>query len=330
MTEHAPVLVTGGAGFIGSTLCRLLLQAGRRVRVLDAFHYGGASLLPLLNDPNFELLQGDIRDRKAVDRALHGVAAVVHLAALVGDKLCDQNREAAVAINYHATRDLVAACLRQRVGRFVFASTSSNYGVMDTSRAADETAELHPVSLYAETKVDCEKFLLELREPRLAPVLFRFSSGFGVSGRIRFDLTVNSFAYEAWRDNEIVVFAANTWRPYMHVYDLARCLMIGLAAPAGKVAGQVFNAGGDELNHPKSEIAALIKAARPGIAVSTIEKKDLRTYRLSFEKIRRVLRFRPARTVADGIAELLQAFDAGMVSNEYFLDNGLERIKTIR
>jgi len=324
------VVVTGGAGYIGSSLCPLLLRQGYRVRVIDSLLYGRDTVLKLVTHSRFELVEGDVRDRKKVRECLRGAHAVVHLAALVGDKLCDKNRATAIAINYDATRDLVSSCLREGVKRFVFSSTSSNYGVMDTSRPATEESVLNPVSLYAETKVDCEKHILEVKEKGFSPVIFRFASGFGVSGRIRFDLTVNSFSYEAWRDNEIIVFAANTWRPYIHVHDMARVLRLGVAAPDAKVKKQVFNAGADIMNYMKSDIALMLKDNVPGLKVSSIEKKDNRTYRLDFSKIRKTLKFRPTRSIADGIQGLLETFRAGLVSNEYFLDNSLERIKIIK
>ena len=191
MPEPETILVTGGAGYIGSVLVQLLLQRGSRVRVLDNLRWGGESLLSAMNRDGFELQHGDIRNRAGLKRALQGVRAVIHLAAIVGDPACRAEPELARETNLHASVELFDASVRQGIERFVSVSTCSNYGRMaDPTIACGEDAELRPVSLYAELKVQFERYLLESTAPICATSL-RFATAYGLSPRMRFDLTVN-------------------------------------------------------------------------------------------------------------------------------------------
>ena len=214
------ILVTGGAGYIGSSLVPVLLAGGHRVRVFDSLLHGGESMLGFWLHPAFELIHGDIRDRDAVRAAVAGMDGVVHLAAIVGDPACARQPDQAREVNLDASISLVEECHRSNVSRFIFASTCSNYGRMsDPSGYVDETSELRPVSLYAETKVAIERMLLQNKGP-FAPTLMRFATIFGVSPRMRFDLTVNEFTMEMITKNHLVVFGEQFWRLYC---ALARC-----------------------------------------------------------------------------------------------------------
>jgi nucleoside-diphosphate-sugar epimerase len=310
------VLVTGGAGYIGSTLVGLLLNAGRRVRVLDSLLFGGESLLAYWADPAFELHRGDIRDSSVVRSAVVGVDAVVHLAAIVGDPACARQPDEAESVNTRGSHLVFEESRAAGVSRFVFASTCSNYGKMSQADVlVDEASALRPVSLYARTKVAFERFLLA-QPPNARPAVtcLRFATVFGVAPRMRFDLTVNQFTAEALTEGRVVVFGQQFWRPYVHVRDAARAIGTVLEAPPDSVAGQVFNVGSSEQNFRKQDIAARVAAALPGTIIEYVERdEDPRDYRVSFARIERILDFRVTRTLDQGINEVAALIRAGLV-----------------
>jgi nucleoside-diphosphate-sugar epimerase len=315
------VLVTGGAGYVGSTLVPMLLAAGGdRVRVVDALLHGGESLLGCVGHPAFEFVRGDLTEIGVVTRAVSGMDAVVHLAAIVGDPACARQPERARAVNLEASRALLEAARAAGVKRFIFASTCSNYGRMkDPSSYVDEASELAPVSLYAETKVAFERTLLAERGLCATPL--RFATVYGVSPRMRFDLTVNEFTMEMLTKGRLVVFGEQFWRPYIHVRDAARALATVLAAEEGTVAGQVFNVGATAENYRKKDLVEMIRPHAPNAVIEFVHREeDPRDYRVSFERIRGDLGFRTTRTVAEGIAEV-----AGLVRSQVIADFGASR-----
>lgn len=308
------VLVTGAAGYLGSTLCAQLLGLGHSVRGVDSFLHGGRSLLGLWSEPKFELRKADIRDVDAVRRALHGIEAVVHLAAIVGDPACAREPAVARAVNLDASLTLAEEARRKGARRFVFASTCSNYGRMaDPSAMVDETSELRPVSLYAETKVAVERALIdEARFPGLCATALRLSTLFGVSARMRFDLTVNEFVMQLLTKRKLVVFGEQFWRPYVHVADAARAIALTLSAPDDVVGGQVFNVGADDQNHTKRDLIKLMAPLAPDARIELVHKaEDPRDYRVCFAKIRGRLGFIPAIGVPAGILELARLVESG-------------------
>ena len=314
------VLVTGGAGYIGSVVVRLLLGEGYQVRVLDSLMYGGQALLALYHDDKFDFVRGDTRSADVVNNALDGIDAVVHLAAIVGDPACAQQPELARETNLDASLQLFERSQRRGVNRFIFASTCSNYGKMgDPSQYVTEGSELHPLSLYAETKVAVEKALLDAPVHNTPAVtVLRFATVFGLSPRMRFDLTVNEFTMELLTKRKLVVYGEQFWRPYIHVRDAARAIVMTLNAPLEKVCGQVFNVGDTTQNYQKGQLVDLI-CAQLGeeIEIEHIHKKeeDPRDYRVSFEKIRQELGFRVTRSIDDGIREIIDAIDQGVITD---------------
>jgi nucleoside-diphosphate-sugar epimerase len=311
------VLVTGGAGYVGSTLVPRLLEQGHAVRVLDNLTHGGAPLLPVWAHPEFSFHHGDLTDAAARRRALEGVEAVVHLAAIVGDPACAREPEKARRINLEASLALLSEARAGGVRRFVFASTCSNYGRMeDPESYVHEESPLSPISLYAETKVAVEKALLEAAGNGFCPTPLRFATVFGVSPRMRFDLTVNEFTMEMVARGKLVVFGEQFWRPYIHVADAARGIAQVLAAPAERVAGRVFNVGDTAENYRKQDLVSLIKREAPGAVVEYVQKQeDPRDYRVSFTRISRELSFKVTRTVPDGIAEVARLVRDGVIRN---------------
>ncbi len=309
------ILVTGGAGYVGSTLVRHLLAAGARVRVLDRLKFGGESLLSLLPRPRFELVPGDVRDEAAVAAALEGVDAVVHLAAIVGDPACAREPEEATAVNRDASIRLHELACAAGAARFVFASTCSNYGKMpDPDQPVDERSALRPISLYARTKVAVEEHLLGCdRDCAAQPTCLRLSTVHGLSPRMRFDLTVNEFTRDLALGRELVIFGRQFWRPYCHVADVARAVSLVLTADPATVGFEVFNVGSDGENYTKQAIVDQVLERFPGSAVRYVERdEDPRDYRVSFAKIEQHLDFRPTKTVADGIAEIAATVQQGL------------------
>jgi nucleoside-diphosphate-sugar epimerase len=312
------VLITGGAGYIGSTLAPILLAAGHQVRVLDLLAYGGESLLGVWCHPGFEFVRGDIRDPTTVRTAVSDREAVVHLAALVGDPACARHPDLARATNLDASLALIEESRRAGVVRFIFASTCSNYGKMkDPSQFVDEESELRPVSLYAETKVAVEMALLRSGHNNgWCPTPLRFSTVYGVSPRMRFDLTVNEFTMEMLTKKHLKVFGEQFWRPYVHVCDAARAIQLVLGSPERGVAGCVFNVGATDQNFQKKQIVDMIRPYAPDALVEFVHKsEDPRDYRVSSARITKQLGFRTTRTVPEGIAEVARLVKENVVGN---------------
>jgi nucleoside-diphosphate-sugar epimerase len=311
------ILVTGGAGYLGSVLCERLLRSGHAVRAFDALLHGGRSLLGLAGREGFEFVRGDVRDGGALRAALDGVDAVVHLAAIVGDPACAKEPELARAVNLDASLALFEAARDAGASRFAFASTCSNYGRMvDTSVLATESHELRPVSLYAETKVGVEQTLLAAPAQPISATVLRLSTLYGLSPRMRFDLTVNEFVKELVVHRKLVVFGEQFWRPYVHVVDAARAFQTVLEAPAERVAGQVFNVGDTRENYRKADLLELMAERIPGADVQRVHKtEDPRDYRVSFERIRERLGFAVTKRVPDGIEEIATALETGLVGD---------------
>jgi nucleoside-diphosphate-sugar epimerase len=311
------VLITGGAGYVGSTLAPLLLGAGHKVRVLDRLSYGGESLLGVWSHPDFEFAHGDVRDRETLRQAVSECDAVVHLAATVGDPACAREPETARAVNLDASMNLIEESRRAGVQRFVFASTCSNYGKMkDPSKFVNEESELQPVSLYAETKVAVEKCLLASAGDGWCPTPLRFATVFGVSPRMRFDLTVNEFTMEMITKKHLIVFGEQFWRPYVHVFDAARGIALILGAPPQAVAGRVFNVGSTDQNLQKQQIVELIRPLAPEAKIEFVHKsEDPRDYRVSFDRIHGELGYHTTRSVVEGIVEVAKLVRTGAISN---------------
>ena len=314
------VLVTGGAGYVGSTVVGQLLAASVPVRVLDSLAVGdGSSLLHVWGSSSFDFVRGDVRDEAVRSAALEDVDAVVHLAAIVGDPACSRDPERAREVNLDATRALLEECRQRDVSRFVFASTCSNYGKMvETDAVATEEWELRPVSLYAETKVAAELDILAANRAGFSTTCLRFATVYGVSPRMRFDLTVNEFARDALLSGELVVYGEQFWRPYVHVGDAARAIVSVLAASVDDVGGEVFNVGSASQNLRKQDLVELLRGRLPETTVErVVQAEDPRDYRVSFSKIQNRLGYETARTVLQGIDEVLALLGSGAIADPF-------------
>jgi nucleoside-diphosphate-sugar epimerase len=312
------ILVTGGAGYIGSVLTRQLLDKGYKVRVIDSLMYGGEPIIDLLNLPDFEFVKGDVRNEADVRKAMEGIDCVAHLAAIVGDPACAQNPELAKTTNIKGSEMLYKVANEMGASKFVFASTCSNYGKMDDpDQFVTEESTLAPVSLYAETKVAVEQFLLsQPQSNNCKPTCLRFSTVYGLSLRPRFDLTVNEFAKELALGRELVIFGEQFWRPYCHVYDLARSVVSVIEAPAELVSFDVFNVGDTSENYQKKMIVDEVVKLIPDAKIKYVSKnEDPRDYRVAFEKIKNKLGFELMFKVPDGIRQIKKVLDDGFILN---------------
>jgi nucleoside-diphosphate-sugar epimerase len=314
------VLVTGGAGYIGSVLVRQLLKKNYAIRVLDSLKFGGDALYDVMLHPNFEFLKGDIRNEKDIDKALEGIDAIVHLAAIVGDPACKKFSEEANQTNWDASVSLFKKAEKAGVKRFVFASTCSNYGKMaNTDAFVTETSELRPVSLYAELKVKFEKFLLEEnRDSNTCNTCLRFSTVYGYSPRMRFDLTVNEFTRNATINGEQEIWGAQFWRPYCHVDDLARSVLLVLESDEKKVRANVFNVGNIDENYQKGMIIEEVCKVVPNVKVNFVQSsEDPRDYRVNFDKIKNELGFTITKKVPDGVKEIYSIVKTGIIADPF-------------
>jgi nucleoside-diphosphate-sugar epimerase len=313
------ILVTGGAGYVGSVVVDELLANGHAVRAFDSLLHGSVpSLLQSWGDDRFQFVRGDVRDATARRQALADVEAVLHLAAVVGDPACSREPDAAREVNVEGTRGLLDDAEAAGVERCVIASTCSNYGKMaDNDLYATEEFELRPVSLYAETKVAAELDALA-RADDLATCCLRFATVYGVSPRMRFDLTVNEFTREVALGKELVVFGEQFWRPYVHVRDAARAACLTLSAPLERIRGEVFNVGSTDENYRKLDIVELLKQRDPAAKISFVHKdEDPRDYRVSFEKVKEGLGFKTERSVETGIDEIISLLESGLLVDAY-------------
>lgn len=333
------VLVVGGAGYLGSVLSQLLLDRGYVVRVLDILLFGKDHLRDLEKNKNFQLIRGDIRDISVLNQALDGVDAVIDLAAIVGDPAGKKSPKDTVEVNYLATTSLAMACKYHQINRFIYASTCSVYGISDDKAA--ESSPLHPVSLYARTKIESEKGILSLADENFTPIILRMSTLYGLSPRMRFDLVVNTFSKKATVDKKIEVFGGKQWRPLLHVKDAAMAYVCCLETPMSKLKRMdslIFNVGSDKQNYSIEQLAKMVRRTIPKTIITVKEQKDdqgsidRRTYKVSFEKIRK-LGFQAKQKIIPSIKEIHRAIVSKNIENVedrryYNADQDQEKIET--
>jgi nucleoside-diphosphate-sugar epimerase len=314
------ILVTGGAGYIGSVLVRILLDKGYSVRAMDSLKFGGDALYDVAQHPRFEFFKGDIRNAADVEKALEGISDVAHLAAIVGDPACSKFADEARETNWDGSVALFEAAEKAGVERFVFASTCSNYGKMaDPDVFLNEESELRPVSLYAELKVKFEQYLTnDRKDSRMCATALRFSTVYGFSPRMRFDLTVNEFTRNVCLSGEQEIWGPQFWRPYCHVDDLARAVMLVMESPEEKVRANVFNVGDTSENYSKRMLMEAIQVQLPEVKAIYVEKtEDPRDYRVNFDKIQQQLGFTITKRVPDGIREIIKLMQSGLITDTH-------------
>ncbi len=307
------VLVVGGAGFLGSVLVARLLERGYRVRVLDSLLYGRRSMDPYLENPDFELIEGDMRDISVVAAAIKRVNAVINLAAIVGDPACKASPSTTIETNYLANKALAEACKYNQINRFIFASTCSVYGCSD--KPVNEASNLNPLSLYTRSKIHSEEGILSLEDENFSPTILRMATLYGYSSRMRFDLVLNTMTKDAFRDGRIVVHGGGTqWRPLLEVGDAANAYIQCLEAPLNHVKGEIFNLGSKQQNCQIIDVAWRVQKQFEDVeVVLESELYDARDYFVSFDKIKDNLGFRPAATLEAAISRIKDALEAGEI-----------------
>jgi nucleoside-diphosphate-sugar epimerase len=308
MAQGFSILVTGGAGYLGSILVPRLLEEGHRVTVFDNFMFGQVPLAHLCANPNFEIVRGDVRDHEKLVGLATKADLVIPLAALVGAPLCARDPESAKAVN----RDALATMLQRlsKDQRVIYPTTNSGYGIGEPGKVCTEETPLRPISLYGRTKSDAEKAVLDFG----SAVAFRLATVFGMSPRMRLDLLVNDFVYRAVTDRAVVLFEAHFMRNYIHIRDVASAFVHAIEN-FERLRGEVFNVGLSDTNEvkanlSKAELCERIKLQVPDfyyVEAAIGEDPDKRDYIVSNEKIERT-GFRPRYSIDDGIAELAKGY----------------------
>ncbi len=329
MSADRHIVVTGAAGYIGSLLVSELLREGYYVTGIDSLLFGGEALVPFLHHPGFHFVKGDVTEPRSIKDAVRdelGSAgkwprpeAIVHMAAIVGFPACQAvGKQVAWRYNVDATKLVFEQACDLGIPRFVFSSTYSNYGLTVDGRPVTEESSLNPQSLYAETKIAAEQYLLAQKFEGCAPLLFRFATLYGISPRTRFDLIVNQFVLDAYTKRHLLIYQRGYSRSFVHVRDVVRGIMLGLNAAEEKVRGQVYNLGAENGNYTKDQIVNLVLKRMPE---TLVEYKDLtfggdmRDITVSFAKVKQELGFETTLNVDDGIRDLLFALKSGLIRN---------------
>ena len=315
MTDGYPksVLVTGGAGYVGSALVPVLLQQGYKVKVLDLYLYGEDVLSVVRGNPNLEEIKGDIRDRQLLAKGLPGCDSVIHLACISNDPSFELDPELGKSINYDAFIDLVAVAKDAGVKRFIYASSSSVYGIKEEAEVTEDLA-LEPLTDYSKYKALCEEVLLRERAPGFTVLVLRPSTVCGYSPRMRLDLTVNILTNHAINNGVIKVFGGEQMRPNIHIGDMVRVYEEALQWPAAAIDGKIYNVGYQ--NHKVRDIADMVReVVGSQVRIETVPTDDHRSYHVSSERIRREQGFVASRSVADAARDLQNAFTENRIPN---------------
>ncbi len=325
------VLVTGGAGYVGAVLIPKLLKNKFKVTVIDTYIYGENVFNEFKNHPHLKQVKGDIRNKHLIKNELQNVDAVIHLACISNDPSYNLNPIPGKAINYDATIHLVDTAKTLRIKRFIFASSSSVYGVKKENEVTEDLP-LSPLTDYSKYKSMSEEYLLNLNDKNFSVLILRPATVCGYSPRLRLDLTVNMLTLQALVNKKITVFGGSQTRPNIHIEDMTDLYVKSLEYPDMKIAGKIYNAGYE--NHTILEIAQMIKKVLKDseIKIEVTPTNDLRSYRISSEKIKKELKFTPRHSIEDAIIDLMNAYEQGKIldpiSNDvYYNIKMLKRIK---
>ncbi len=304
------IYITGGAGYVGAMLVPRLLNEGYKVTVLDLMIYGEDVLK---EHPNLTKIQGDIRDQNVLNQTIPGHDSVIHLACISNDPSFELNPDLGKSINLDAFRPLVEISKKNRVKRFIYASSSSVYGIKDEPNVTEDFS-LEPLTDYSKFKADCEKILAEYQTDDFTTVTIRPATVCGYSPRQRLDVVVNILTNLAYHKREISVFGGAQLRPNIHIDDMVDAYLVLLRAPKEKVAGEIYNAG--YLNFTVSEIANMVKeVVGEDVKLVTTPTNDNRSYHISSDKIYNQLGFRANRSIKLAAEDLKKAFDSGLLPN---------------
>lgn len=313
MQTISKVLVTGGAGYVGCNLIPKLLNRGYHVKVVDLYIFGEDVLDSVKNHPNLIQIKGDIRDRKLLEKELSGIDAVIHLACISNDPSFELNPELGKSINYDAFLPLVQIAKQNKVQRFIYASSSSVYGIKNEENVTEELP-LRPLTDYSKYKMMCEEVLQKEQAPGFTTLILRPSTVCGYSKRLRLDLTVNILTNHAVNKGEITVFGGQQKRPNIHIEDMTDLYVKTLEYPSEQINGKIYNAGYE--NYTVIEIAEKVKSVvGKGIPIKVVPTDDNRSYHVSSMKIKRELGFEAKYTVEKAVQDLYNAFKSGRISD---------------
>ncbi len=327
MSGAKTVFVTGGAGYVGSVLVPKLLAAGHRVKVLDLYFFGDDVLASVKGHPRLEEIKADLRDRAVLERSLPGCDAVIHLACISNDPSFELDPNLGKSINYDAFLDLVDVSKKSGVKRFIYASSSSVYGIKDEENVTEDLP-LQPLTDYSKFKAMCEDVLLAERRPGFVTLVLRPATVCGYGPRLRLDLSVNILTNLAFHNRKITVFGGEQRRPNLHIEDMTDLYIQCLGYADEKIDGKTFNAGYQNLRI--REIAEIVRAeVGPDVQIVTSPTNDLRSYHISSDKILRELGWGPKHTIQDAVRDLVRAFKAGKVPNA-MTDPRYYNIKTMQ
>jgi nucleoside-diphosphate-sugar epimerase len=307
------IVVTGGAGYVGSVLVPKLLAKGHHVKVIDLYIYGRDVLEGVKDHPSLIQVEGDIRNRELLERELAGYDSVIHLACISNDPSFELDPALGRSINYDAFIQLVATAKKNGISRFIYASSSSVYGVK-SERNVTEDLPLEPLTDYSRYKALCEEVLLEAREAGFVTLILRPATVCGYSPRLRLDLTVNILTNHAVNNRKIKVFGGQQMRPNIHIEDMTDLYVKTLKWPDADIDGKIFNVGYE--NRRVAEIAEVVRSVvSDDVGIVKTGTDDHRSYHISSGKIKRELGFVPTHTIEDAVADLVSAYEAGCVPN---------------
>ena len=325
---YKSILVTGGAGYVGAVLVPKLLKAGYQVKVLDLFIYGQDVLDSVKSDPKLTLIKGDIRNTALLQKIIPRTDVIIHLACISNDPSYELNPALSKAINYDAFLPLVDIAKAEGVKRFIFASSSSVYGVKQEPYVTEDLP-LEPLTDYSKYKALCEEVLLKEQTDDFTVLILRPATVCGYSPRLRLDLTVNILTNHAINRGRITVLGGEQKRPNIHIEDITDLYVQSLEYPQHKIAGKIFNAG--YYNHKVSEIAEIVKKTLgdKNLSIKFEDSDDKRSYCISSNKIKKELGFIPRRSIEDAVKDLKKAFDSGLIPNS-MEDSRYYNIKTMK
>jgi len=313
MRDLRTVLVTGGAGYVGAVLVPKLLESGYYVKVVDLYIYGDDVLNSVKGHPNLKEVKGDIRDAALLEKEMTGVDIVIHLACISNDPSYELDPVLGKSINYDAFVSLVDISKKARIKRFIYASSSSVYGVKDEPEVTEDLS-LEPLTDYSKYKALCEQVLLDAATNDFVVTVIRPATVCGYSPRLRLDLTVNILTNHAVNNGKITVFGGEQKRPNLHIEDMTDLYVFLLQQPDDKIHKKIYNAGYE--NFKVSEIADKVnRTLGGGIPVVTVSSNDTRSYHVSSRKIKEELGFEAQHTIEDAILDLKKAFDEGKIPN---------------
>ncbi len=305
------LLLIGGEGYIGRAISAYFLNLDYKITSIDNHIHGSENYPKQIDHSNYKFVRADMNNLYLIKDFIHESTNIVLLGGLVGDPITKKYPNLSHEINDLAVKNIIDLCMQLKQKRFIFVSTCSNYGLIPEDVTADENYKLDPLSLYAKAKVNAEKYIMSYKnKTAITPTILRFANAFGLSDRMRFDLTINQFVRSLQQNQELMVFDENTWRPYCHVTDFARAISSVISAKKELINFEIFNCGSDNNNYTKKMIIdEIFNFIKRGSISYKENDSDPRNYRVNFSKIKKQLKFEAKYSVEHGIKEIFTALE---------------------